>query len=207
MKNSLIVILLFINILTFGQKNKEYLVSFIDSTSGINLIGYKTTAGKITIKAQFSQTSTDTLTSMAIVLLHSEWLGIDKNGQVILKPFIYDNGPDYIEEGLFRFVENNKIGFANAEGKKIIAAKFDFVTPFSNGFSEYYLGGYRVYEKNQEHWFWKNYREKGYLNKSGQRFKKINKLKNNQWLAWTLDNKQVLLDKNGVVLKNKKASK
>lgn len=38
---------------------------------------------------------------MAIVFKNWEWVGIDKNENIILKPFIFDNGSDYLEEGLF----------------------------------------------------------------------------------------------------------
>ena len=90
---------------------------------------------------------------MAIVLKSGEWVGIDRNEQVLLVPFIFDNGPDYVEDGLFRFVENNKIGFANLNGQKIILPQFDFATPFENGLSEYALGGHREYDNGGEHWY------------------------------------------------------
>ena len=47
---------------------------------------------------------------MAIVLDSKEgWTGISKNGSIILRPYIYDNGPDYVEEGLFRYTEGKKL--------------------------------------------------------------------------------------------------
>lgn len=201
MKILLPLTILFFSTLAFGQKSKGYLISYIDSTSGQQLIGFKSRNGKIIIKAKFNYSYTDTLYSMAIVLKNSEWVGIDRNEKIILKPFIYDNGPDYVKEGLFRFVENNKIGFANLEGQKIILPQLDFATPFVEGLSEYTLGGHRENEKGGEHWYWKGGYESGYLNKYGQRFKRITELKNNKREAWMINNKHVLLNKNGQIIK------
>jgi hypothetical protein len=201
MKTLLSVTIFFFSTFAFGQKGKNYLLSYIDSTSEEELTGFKSTDGKIIIKAKFNHSYTDTFYTMAIVLKNWEWVGIDRNEKVILKPFIYDNGPDYVEEGLFRFVENNKIGFANLDGQKKILPQFDFATPFVDGLSEYTLGGHRENEKGGEHWYWTGGYETGYVNKFGQRFKKVTELKNGKRQAWTTDNKHVLLNKNGKVIK------
>jgi hypothetical protein len=220
MKNTFIFLLLFLSILTFGQKkdSKDYLISYIDSTSGKELTGYKSLNGKIIIKAKY-QNGSDTLRKMAIVLNSEfEFIGIDKNDQIILKPYIYDNGPDYVEEGLFRFVENDKIGFANLDGQKIIKAKYDFATPFSDGISEYSIGGEQVYENGKtkkqiikesgyeglvdKHWTWGgNVTESGDLNKYGQEFETVTELKNNKREAWTKEKKHFLLNKKGQIIK------
>jgi len=215
----LTVIFVFLNIVAFGQKNKDFLVLYTDTSSGLELYGYKNKNGKIAIRAQYTSTYTDTLYRMAIVLKDWEWLGIDRNGKEILKPYIYDNGPDYVEEGLFRFVENKKIGFANLNGQKIIPAQYDFATPFADGISEYFIGGERIYENGKTaeqikrengsfedlHWTWggKNV-DGGYINKYGQRFKEVFELKNNKRKALTFDNKRVLLNRNGKIIGNKK---
>ena len=195
-----LTILLFFNF-AFGQKSKDYLVAYVDTTSGKELTGYKSKSGKIIIKAEFAYSYTDTLYSMAIVLKNWEWVGIDRTGKVILKPFIYDNGPDYLEEGLFRFVENKKIGFANIDGKIIIKAKYSFATPFENGISEYTLGGYKKYDNGGEHWWWTGGYENGFINKTGQEFIKVTELKNNKREAWTKDKKHLQLNKEGQIIK------
>jgi hypothetical protein len=220
MKTAFTLILILLSIATFGQKkgNKDYLISYVDSTSGKELIGYKSLNGKIVIKAKY-QNGSDTLHKMAIVQNSEfEFIGIDKNDLVILKPYIYDNGPDYVEEGLFRFVENDKLGFANLDGQKIIKAKYDFATPFSNGISEYAIGGEKIYENGKtrneilkesgyeglidKHWTWGgNSTENGYLNQYGQEFETITELKNNKREAWTKDKKHYLLNKKGQIIK------
>ena len=215
-----LVILLFFNSV-FAQKNKNFLIAYIDSTTGNELTGYKSLDGKIVIKAKYINGS-DTLDKMAIVLTSEfEFIGIDRNDNIILKPYIYDNGPDYIEEGLFRFVENNQIGFANLDGQKVIPAKYDFATPFENGLSEYCIGGERIYENGESqkqiieksgyeglidrHWTWGGkVTESGYINKAGKEFIRVTELKNNRREAWTNDKKHFLLNKKGQIIRQLK---
>lgn len=199
-----LTILFFINF-TFGQKkSKDFLVSYGDTTTGEELIGYKDKFGKIKITAKYSHVYTDTFYSMAIVIKNWEWVAIDRNEKIILKPFIFDNGPDYIEEGVFRFVENNKIGFADINGRKVIKAIYDFATPFENGLSEYTLGGHKEYGKGGEHWWWTGGYESGFVNHQGQKFIKVTELKNNKREAWTKDNKHFILNKQGQIIKQVK---
>jgi hypothetical protein len=194
-------VILIVATLSFAQKGNDYLLSYQDASSGHELTGFKTKGGKIRIKAKYSHSYTDTFYTLAIVLKDGEWIGIDRNGKILLKPFIYDNGPDYVVEGLFRFVEKNKMGFADPAGRKVIPAKFDMVTPFADGIAEYTLGGHKEMEKGGEHWTWTGGTEKGFINRSGQQFKKVEELKDNTRDAWTSDNKHVLLNKEGKVIK------
>ena len=69
----------------------------------------------------------------AAVLDENGWLFINQAGEELLKPFIFDNGPDAFKEGLARFVEEGKIGFFNPAGDVVIPAKFDFAYPFEQG--------------------------------------------------------------------------
>jgi hypothetical protein len=204
MRYLLILTILFLTSCSQKQKTRDYLISYTDTTTGEELIGFKDKFGKIIIDAKYTHVYTDTLFSMAIVLKNGEWLGIDKEENVILKPFIFDNGPDYLEEGLFRFVENNKIGFADINGRKIISAKYDFATPFENGLSTYVLGGQREYDKGGEHWWWIGGYESGYINHDGKEFTQLTELKDNRRQAWTKDKKQFLLNSEGQIVKQLK---
>ena len=188
----------FFVLISFGapaQKNTDYLLQYEVKQDIGSLYGYKSKNGKVAIKAQYNATYTDTLYKMAIVLKDWKWVGVDRRGAVILVPFIYDNGPDYVAEGLFRFVEKEKIGFANLDGQKVIPAQFSFVTPFANGLAEYYIGGERIYANGKtrsqilkeigpsgfgdNHWTWGGkVKEGGYINKLNQKFKKVVELKN-----------------------------
>lgn len=69
----------------------------------------------------------------ALILDEQGWLYIDRDKRPILRPFIFDNGPDYYEEGLARFVENGKMGFHNEALHVVVPAQYDFVFPFKDG--------------------------------------------------------------------------
>ncbi|GHU64382.1 hypothetical protein FACS1894160_0920 [Bacteroidia bacterium] len=183
------------------QTTEDYLVSYAEynDSLGYELFGYKNTQGEIAIKAKYHITETDTFYNIAFVISDSGWVAIDRNETILLYPFIFDNGPDYVREGSFRFVENNKMGFADTDCKKIIPAIFDFVTPFEDGIAIYTLGGYKNYMG--EHWFWTGGYEKGYLNHSVQLFTKVAELQNGTREAWTKDNEHVLLNEKGEFVK------
>ncbi|QEK99258.1 WG repeat-containing protein [Olivibacter sp. LS-1] len=78
-------------------------------------------------------------------------LAYDRNGKVLYAPYLFDNGPDYLEEGLSRYVENNKIGFVNRYGEKIIKAQWDWVSPFEYGIARACNGCTIDYSQDTEH--------------------------------------------------------
>ena len=183
----------------------NYLVAFSDSSSGKELWGFKTTSGKIAIGPKYEYVlGLDTLYSMAMVMLNSKWVAINKHDSVLLTPYIFDNGPDYVQEGLFRFVENNKIGFANAKGQKVILAQFDFAAPFSEGLAAFSVGG-KMEKWDEEHSNWKGGLW-GFINKRGQvvikpQYAKAFDFSGSTCEVWTKDNKRILIDKKGRIVK------
>jgi hypothetical protein len=77
---------------------------------------------------------TDTFKTSAIVANSKTIVAIDRQEKVLYEVFLYDNGPDYPAEGLFRIVQNNKIGFADAlTGKIVIQPQFTCAYPFEGG--------------------------------------------------------------------------
>lgn len=64
------------------------------------------------------------------------WVYVNEQGKPILRPFIYDNGPDYFEEGLARFVDKGKMGFHDQALNIQIPARYDFAFPFVDGKAE-----------------------------------------------------------------------
>jgi len=69
----------------------------------------------------------------ALVQDSKGWVYVDRENRPILRPYIFDNGPDYFEEGLARFVEHGKIGFHDEALNIVIPAQYDFAFPFRNG--------------------------------------------------------------------------
>ncbi|GHT58503.1 hypothetical protein AGMMS50239_03190 [Bacteroidia bacterium] len=188
------------------QTTDDFLILYeeYNDSLGFELFGYRNVQGEIAIKAKYYMTETDTFHNVAFVIRDSSgWVAIDRNETILLYPFIFDNGPDYIKEGLFRFVENEKMGFANMDCEKIIPAIFDFVQPFENGIAEYTLGGHKEYEADDpnHHWWWAGGYETGYVNHSAQLFSKVTELQNGTREAWTKDNQRVLLNEQGEIMK------
>jgi hypothetical protein len=77
---------------------------------------------------------------LAAIITKDGWVVINKKMKVLYVPYIYDNGPDYISEGLSRYVDKGKIGFVNIKGKVIIPAAYDFVSPFEDGKAQFCNG-------------------------------------------------------------------
>jgi len=62
--------------------------------------------------------------------------GFDRNGNLLFEVFMFDNGPDFPQDGLFRVIRNGKIGYANKLGEIIIECQFDCAYPFKNGLAQ-----------------------------------------------------------------------
>lgn len=77
----------------------------------------------------------DTITNYGIVMRENgELIAINPAGKELYRVFNYDNGPDYPSEGLFRIVQDGKIGYADeATGKIVIAPKYECAWPFEDG--------------------------------------------------------------------------
>ena len=97
--------------------------------------GYKDINDNVVIQAgKYIHCFTDTMRYYGIVYDQSlGMIAIDQNEKFLFSVYPYDNGPDYPSEGLFRIVENEKIGYANISGKVVIEPEFDCAYPFKNG--------------------------------------------------------------------------
>ena len=47
--------------------------------------------------------------------------------------FQFDNGPDYVVEGMARTVKNGKVGFVNTQLDRVVPPVWDFASPFEHG--------------------------------------------------------------------------
>lgn len=62
---------------------------------------------------------------------------INSQGQEMYQIYWFDNGPDYVREGLYRIRQNDKIGYASGlTGEVIIEAQYDCAYPFQDGRAE-----------------------------------------------------------------------
>lgn len=75
------------------------------------------------------------------------WTTINNKGEKLFYAFSFDNGPDYVEEGLFRIINDEMLmGFADTLGNVIIKPQFAFVCPFKDGKAEV------TYTGEKRHW-------------------------------------------------------
>ena len=102
--------------------------------------GYRNAAGKVAIQPHFSLANEFSPEGIAAVVDVKGWAYIDAQGNILIRPFIVDNGPDYFQDGLARFVEFGKFGFFNQKGQVVIQPHFDFAAFFSEGLAAYCMG-------------------------------------------------------------------
>lgn len=84
---------------------------------------------------------------------------INDAGKELFYVFKYDNGPDYIQEGLFRIMnEDGLVGFADSLGNVIIEPQFKFAYPFKGGKTKATLKGERkvVPKSDGEKHYWES---------------------------------------------------
>lgn len=95
--------------------------------------GYADSKGKVIIKPQYGTAGPFSREGIAAVTDEKGWIYINRRGAALVRPFVFDNGPDYFSEGLARYTEKGRFGFFNERGRIAIRAQFDFVLPFHEG--------------------------------------------------------------------------
>jgi len=95
--------------------------------------GYKKASGEVVIQPRFEVAYDFSAEGIAAVVDDEGWAYINADGFTVIRPFVFDNGPDYFEEGLARFRSESKFGFFDRKGRVIIEPRFDFALPFHDG--------------------------------------------------------------------------
>lgn len=117
--------------------SQGYLLVFNDTVKKGS--GYKDQNGNIAIlPGKYAACFTDTFRTFAIVEKPgSGFVAIDREEHILYQVFPFDNGPDYVSDGLFRVLENNKIGYADAtSGKIVIKPQFGCAFPFDKSIAK-----------------------------------------------------------------------
>ena len=115
--------------------------------------GYVDSSGTTKIPFEYTFAYTDTfLNTIAFVAVKGKIKAIDRNNRKLFTVFKFDNGPDYLEDGLFRVQDDStgNIGFADMTGNIIIPPRFFHVDPFSDGLAAFNTGG-RIEPMDEEH--------------------------------------------------------
>ena len=127
--------------------------------------GYRDERGRCAIGPQFVLANEFSSEGIAAVIDKEGWLYIDMGGDPVIRPYVFDNGPDYFREGLARFTANEKFGFFDEAGQVVVEPQFDFALPFSEGLSAICMGC--IHRSEGEH----TYREGGtwgYIDMTGR---------------------------------------
>ncbi len=103
---------------------------------------------------------TDTIRTYGIVVKHDNTcVAIDRKGKELFRVYWFDNGPDYASDGLFRIIQNGKIGYADTAGNIIIPPMYECAEPFANGMAKVATqcsvvadGEHKIWSSEQ--WFW-----------------------------------------------------
>jgi len=136
--NKFVIISLFFFLFACSNSNKnanQILILHSSEKGEVEMYSYLTQEGDTVItEGKYVVCFSDTIKTMGFVYsAETGWMAIDNKGDKLFDVYTFDNGPDYESEGLFRILKNNKMGFANSEGKIIIEPAFDFVYPFEDG--------------------------------------------------------------------------
>lgn len=146
--------------------SEEALVLF--SNGAGDAYGYKSLRGEVVIPAgKYAMCFSDTLKTYAIVAdAQKGMIAIDRHEKMLYKVFPYDNGPDDVSNGLFRIIDGDKIGYADAaSGNIVIHPQYSCAWPFENGTAKvatncrkesYGEEGHTTWESDQ--WFYINTR-------------------------------------------------
>ena len=139
------IFILFIISMTCAYAEK--LISFQDPNSKLH--GFKNGKGKIIIPAQFQAVSNSEKDELLIpVIKNGTFYRMDKKGNLKFESVFYDNGWDYYEEGVARFLRDAKVGFHDKAGNIIIQPQYDFAQYFKNGHSAVCNGCWAYYPKS-----------------------------------------------------------
>ena len=107
---------------------------FHDEASDLH--GYLQCDGSPGLPARYLFAEDFTPGGIAAVMDKTGWYYIDRQGKFIVRPMMYDNGPDYFVEGLSRFIQDGKTGFIDEAGQVVVPAVHDFAFPFKDGEAE-----------------------------------------------------------------------
>jgi len=147
------------------QQEDEYLL-LQENPSNPEESGYVNSKGEAVIPfGKYPMHFTDTFKTIAIVIKDGKLTAINRKDEALYEVFNYDNGPDYISEGLSRMIKEGKVGFVNREGEIVIQPKYECQWPFNEGLAIFCENG-RI-EKMGEYDVWKDAKW-GAINKKGE---------------------------------------
>lgn len=171
LKTSVLVIILSILFSSlYAQDPGTYLYRKMDTSKLLEEYGYANSEGKMIIPfGKYPYVYMDTMKTIGFVRTNKRGIwAINTKGQELFRGFTLDNGPDYVQEGLFRMYDKRgKIGFANMLGKIIIQPQYEGAFPFTDGLAPVCKGCISQKVPNGEYYQWAKGKW-GYIDKTGK---------------------------------------
>lgn len=132
MRTILVLIVFMLSFIAAMGQRKEELYLVINKNEQC---GYRNSKKKMVIPfGTYEHCFTDTFRNHAFVAhKDSGIVAIGRDQTILFQAYVYDNGPDYLSEGLFRIKKKGMIGFANTKGEIVISPQYTSATPFENG--------------------------------------------------------------------------
>lgn len=194
------------------KHQNHFLFLQTDTTKLIEKYAYTNRNNKIIVPyGKYNMCWTDTIRSIGFVMkTGSGCVAIDNKGNELFKVYVVDNGNDYPSEGIFRILNDteDKMGYADMNGKILVSPKYDAVTPFSEGMAAVANGTQKIDISDGEGRFVFKGGSWGFIDKKGKeviplmydsiaspcRFEngKIKVLKNGCWFYIDKNNKQII---------------
>lgn len=154
MLRTVFLLLLFVPFFISAQEEKEIMYRIYDDA--MDECGYVNANGDTLIPFGECLVCFSDSLNYAIVIKWGDrsygFPAIDASGKEVFRVFVYDNGPDYIEDGTFRIVKDGLIGYATSSGEIIIPPTYEAAWPFKDGRARVSFKATKVQEG--EHWFW-----------------------------------------------------
>lgn len=169
-KGGLIFVLFLLFSSLHAQDTANYLYLKMDTSKPLDQYGYANSDGKMVIPfGKYPYAYTDTIKTIGFVLIkHRGLWAINTKGKELFKGYTFDNGPDYVREGLFRMKDNrDKIGFANMLGEIVIKPQYEGAFPFDGGIAPICKGCITQKIANGEYHEWVKGKW-GYIDKAGK---------------------------------------
>jgi len=156
-------------LLTISGNSDNHLVLKRDKSDNY---GYADIKGRMIIPfGKYLMCFTDTFKKYAIVEKAKEgFVAIDRHEKVYYHIFTFDNGPDYLTDGLYRIVKDGKIGYADSNFSVKIQPQYGCAFPFKNGIAKVSYNCKTVAEPTSEYHTWIS-NAWFYINKRGIRVK------------------------------------
>ncbi|MFT5819651.1 MAG: hypothetical protein ACI8ZM_000876 [Crocinitomix sp.] len=158
------------NLIEMEKRDSNFLYRFCNEDFECGYVNYL--GDTVVPIGKYQVVRTDTLKDFAIVMNQDyDWIGIDKAENKLFEIFVFEQGPDYIKDGLFRIVADDKIGYANEQGEIVIPPIYSCAVPFENGKAIVAFDCSTI-QNDPEHWSWDS-DEWFYIDKLGQRLPEL----------------------------------